>query len=233
MWTKKTSTAGTKLLQNYSKLKEFEVDLKTKDSVCIGSILKFESKWLMWGRAPCIASILNCHGNDRLEAIGQNNNEPWTIGYINIQTCSKLLCNLTCYDHPGPNSQKGMDITKAAHVQLLCYPWLFMNLAEGDHIRSGYEYQCNQSHVLKMLLPWQLMSSWICVEHWGHRVLGEDWALGQKSSGVWGWTPRPPSFRNSLRKKRHPSHSWRGVTCTNFEAPFKHKSHSFMHMIPS
>ncbi len=39
------------------------------------------------------------------------------------------------------------------------------------HIRSGYEYQCNQSHVLKMLLPWRLMSSWICVEHWGHRVL--------------------------------------------------------------
>ncbi len=39
------------------------------------------------------------------------------------------------------------------------------------HIRSGYEYRCNQSHVLKILLPWRLMISWICVEHWGHRVL--------------------------------------------------------------
>ncbi len=35
MWTTKTSTAGSKPLQTYSKLKEFEVDLNTKDSVCI------------------------------------------------------------------------------------------------------------------------------------------------------------------------------------------------------
>ncbi len=45
MWTTKTSTTGSKLLQIYSKLKEFEVDLKTKDSVCRYSG-KIKAKWL-------------------------------------------------------------------------------------------------------------------------------------------------------------------------------------------
>ncbi len=26
---------------------------------------------------------------------------------------------------------------------------------------------------LYLSLPWRLMSSWMCMEHWGHRVLGE------------------------------------------------------------
>ena len=43
--------------------------------------------WTKTLRPQCsthIHELINCHGNNKLEAMGQNYNEPRTIGYINI-----------------------------------------------------------------------------------------------------------------------------------------------------